>query len=138
MQETLLLINRYYHSFNNQDLENFLDCLSEDVAHDINQGTTEVGKDAFTEFMEHMNRCYRELVKDLVIMTNDDGSRASAEFIVEGTYLVTDKGLPPASGQTYELPVGAFFEIKNNKITRITNYYNLNEWLRQVRGTDGK
>jgi len=28
--------------------------------------------------------------------------------------------------------VGAFFEIENNVVKRITNYYNLQDWLRQV------
>ncbi len=65
-------------------------------------------------------------------MINEDGSRASAEFIVEGTYLATDKELPEAKHQHYQLPCGAFFEIRNHKIMRVTNYYNLQDWLKQV------
>ena len=37
-----------------------------------------------------------------------------------------------ASGQRYTLPVGAFFDIRDGQIARVTNYYNLNDWLRQV------
>jgi steroid delta-isomerase-like uncharacterized protein len=132
MQATKDLIRNYYDSFNHQDISAFLNYLSEDVIHDINQGHSEIGKEKFATFMTHMNRCYKEEVKDLVIMVNEDGSRAAAEFIIEGTYLVTDKGLPEAKNQTYRLPVGAFFNIKNGKITRVTNYYNLQEWLKQV------
>ena len=44
----------------------------------------------------------------------------------------TDEGLPPATGQTYFLRVGAFFELRDGKVARITNYYNLQEWLKQV------
>ena len=51
---------------------------------------------------------------------------------VLGEYLKTDEGLPPAKGQTYRLPGGAFFEIRGGKIARVTNYYNLQDWLRQV------
>ncbi len=49
-------------------------------------------------------------------------------------YISTDEGLPPAKGQTYRLRVGAFFEIKDKQISRITNYYNLQDWIEQVVG----
>ncbi|HCN78333.1 MAG TPA: isopropylmalate/homocitrate/citramalate synthase, partial [Verrucomicrobiales bacterium] len=39
----------------------------------------------------------------------------------------------PAMGQTPRLRVGAFFDIAGGRITRVTNYYNLEDWLRQVR-----
>lgn len=128
------IIRAYYDAFNAQDMETFLGLLSEDVAHDINQGGRQVGKAAFAQFMEHMNRCYRENLTDMVIMANADGTRASAEFIVNGEYLVTDEGLPDANGQTYRLPAGAFFELRDGKVARVTNYYNLNDWIAQVGG----
>ena len=39
------LIARYYAAFNAGDWEGMLACLTEDVAHDINQGGREVGKE---------------------------------------------------------------------------------------------
>lgn len=79
-----------------------------------------------------MNASYREHVTDLVVFASPDGTRAAAEFVVEGTYLQTDAGLPPANGQTYRLPAGAFFEVADGKVARVTNYYNLQAWLDQV------
>ena len=108
--DTVALVARYYAAFNAGDMTTFLDLLTDDVAHDINQGTREHGKAAFGRFMQHMNRCYREHLTDLVVMASDDGRRAAAEFIVNGEYLATDEGLPPAAGQRYRLPAGAFFE----------------------------
>ncbi len=81
-----------------------------------------------------MNRCYKEHLTDMVIMTSPDGKRASAEFVVNGQYLATDEGLPEAKGQTYRLPAGAFFDIRDGKVARVTNYYNLNDWIAQVGG----
>jgi steroid delta-isomerase-like uncharacterized protein len=52
--------------------------------------------------------------------------------VVHGEYLADDEGLPPAKGQTYVLPAGAFFEIEGGKLMRISNYYNLNDWIAQV------
>jgi steroid delta-isomerase-like uncharacterized protein len=128
------LIQRYYAAFNAGDMAGFLALLSEDVCHDINQGGREVGKAAFAAFMQRMNRCYREQIADLVVMVNEDGRRAAAEFTVLGEYLTTDEGLPPANGQRYRLPAGAFFEIRDGRVARISNFYNLNDWLAQVAG----
>lgn len=128
--ETLLRV--YYDRFNARDVEGFLQLLSDDVVHEISQGATERGKEAFRAFLEHMNRCYRERVYDLVVMVSTDGRRAAAEFMLEGEYLQTDGNLPPARGQRYTLRVGAFFEIKGGKITRVSNHYNLKDWIAQV------
>jgi len=133
-ERTLELVKQYYAAFNAGDMERFLALLTEDVAHDINQGKREIGKEAFARFMQHMNRCYREELVDFTLMANDAGTRAAAEFTVLGTYLTTDEGLPPASGQTYRLPAGAFFEIRDGKVARISNHYNLPDWIAQVGG----
>ena len=127
-------IRAYYDAFNAQDMDAFLALLTDDVVHDINQGERQVGKDAFAAFMAHMNRCYRERLTDMVVMASEDGTRASAEFIVNGEYLATDEGLPEANGQTYRLPAGAFFEIRDGKVVRVTNYYSLTDWIAQVNG----
>lgn len=135
---TEALIRRYYTAFNKGDLGGMMECLSDDVVHDVNQGVRRPGKQAFRIFCEHMSRCYDERLNDIVIMSSDDGGRAAAEFNVAGTYLTTDTGLPPAKGQQYALPGGAFFAVKDGKITRITTYYNLTDWLLQVGGGDRK
>lgn len=128
------LILGYYTAFNAGDWNGMLDRLSEDVVHDINQGRREAGKPAFRNFLAHMERCYREQLRDIVAMASDDGSHGAAEFVVCGEYLATDEGLPPASGQKYVLPAGAFFDLRGGKIARVTNYYNLPDWTAQVVG----
>lgn len=132
--DTEALIRDYYSAFNAGDMEGFLDLLADDVVHDINQGGSEKGKKAFAAFLDRMNRSYEEQIIELAVMVNEDGSRAASEFIVLGKYLKTDEGLPPATGQGYRLPAGAFFEVKNGKVARISNYYNLQDWLKQVGG----
>ena len=126
------LIKDYYAAFNAGNMDRFLSLLTEDVIHDINQGGREVGRAAFAAFMARMNRHYREQLTDLVIMLSGDGRRASAEFVVHGEYLCTDEGLPEASGQRYQLPAGAFFAIRDGKVARISNFYNLQDWIAQV------
>jgi steroid delta-isomerase-like uncharacterized protein len=133
-QKTIALIEQYYAAFNNVDMDTFLNLLTDDVIHDINQGKREIGKDAFKQFMACMNFNYKEQLVDMVIMATPDGTRAAAEFVVLGKYLQSDEGLPAAKGQEYRLPAGAFFEIRDNKVARITNYYNLQDWIDQVSG----
>mgnify|MGYP003508985119 CR=1 FL=1 len=126
------LIRTYYQLFNAKDVSGFLELLTDDVIHEISQGGSESGKGTFGRFMEHMNRCYDERVYELAVMVSADGSRAAAEFMLDGTYLAQDGNLPPAHGQKYTLRVGAFFEIEGGKVARIANHYNMKDWLRQV------
>lgn len=132
MQQAKKLIENYYQAFNNGDMDTFLSLLTDDVVHDINQGDREHGKEAFAKFMQKMNHHYREQLVEMVVMANEDGTRAAAEFVVLGEYLNTDEGLPEANGQTYRLPAGAFFDIRGGKVARVTNYYNLQNWVDQV------
>ncbi|KAA2284284.1 ketosteroid isomerase-related protein [Arenimonas fontis] len=126
------LVLDYYAAFNRGDREAMLALLADKVVHDINQGGRETGKAAFAAFLERMDRCYREQLKDIVVMANGSGDRAAAEYMVHGEYLADDTGLPPARGQKYVLPGGAFFELRDGRIARVTNYYNLEDWIAQV------
>jgi steroid delta-isomerase-like uncharacterized protein len=134
MSPTEALIRAYYAAFDAGDREAMLALLAEGVIHDVNQGPREVGKDAFRRFLGQMDHSYRERILDLAVMVDGTGSRAAAEFVVEGEYLATDPGLPPAKGQRYRLPAGAFFAVEGGRITRVTTYYNLQDWIRQVGG----
>lgn len=126
------LVATYYATFNNGDRPAFLELLTADVIHDLNQGPREIGKQAFEAFLARMDRCYREQIHDIRITVAADGTHAAAEYVVHGTYLSQDDCLPPATGQTYRLPGGAFFDLRAAKIARVNNCYNLTEWLRQV------
>ena len=130
----LALVHRYYTAFNAGDREAMLECLADDVAHDLNQGPRESGKPAFRAFMARMDRCYRERLEDIRVVASIDGTRAAAEYEVHGEYLADDEGLPPARGQRYVLAGGAFFDLRQGRIARITNTYNLAAWIRQVSG----
>ncbi len=131
--KTESLIRRYYAAFNAGDMKAFVSLLDPRVAHDVNQGGREIGRAKFARFMARMNASYRERLTGIRIMASADGKSAAAEFTVHGAYLKSDKGLPKAKGQRYELPGGAFFDIRRGRIARITNYYNLQDWLKQVR-----
>lgn len=136
MTEAEKLVRAYYDAFNAGDFAAMLGLLTEDVVHGINQGGRETGRDAFARFMVGMDECYQERLADLVVLTEPTGTRAAAEFVVHGAYRRTAPGLPAATGQTYVLPAVAFFTLRDGRIARIDNFYNLDDWLRQVRGVE--
>jgi steroid delta-isomerase-like uncharacterized protein len=128
------LIRYYYACFNRGDYPGMLALLADEVLHEPSQGAPRKGKDLFREFLAHMEACYKEEVQDPVIMVSANGKRAAAEFMLSGSYLRSDDGLPEATGQQYRLRVGAFFDIANGQITRVSNHYNLQHWLQQITG----
>ncbi len=132
--ETAAMIRRYFDAFNAGDSDGMIGCLTDDVIHDVNQGERRTGKDKFRAFNARMTHHYRERLEDIAVMVSKDGTRAAAEFNVNGKYLATDSGLPEAQGQTYRLPAGTFFAIRDGKIARVTTYYNLTDWITQVTG----
>ena len=130
--DTKSLIAAYYDAFNAGRTDDMLALLHDEVEHHVNEGGIRRGKALFADFNAHMTDSYKETLTDMVIFANEAGDRAAAEFVVNGTYLKTDEGLPEARGQTYRLPAGTFFTIRDGKIARVTTYYNLADWMRQV------
>jgi steroid delta-isomerase-like uncharacterized protein len=131
---TAALIQRYYAAFNRGDTDGMLACLADDVVHDVNQGERRAGKDRFHAFSARMSHHYSEQLTDIVVMVSSDGRRAAAEFNVNGIYKASEQGLPDAKGQSYRLPAGTFFAIDGGRISRVTTYYNLTDWIMQVTG----
>lgn len=127
------IIEQYYKAFNEKNWEGMLALVSDSIAHDSNQGKRMEGKENFREFLKRMDFHYDEKLTDFEIMSNEAGTRAAAEFICHGTYKNKDGGLPDARGQKYDIPVGCFFDLADGKITRITNFYNLNDWIAMVK-----
>ena len=131
---TAQLIRDYYAAFNKGDSDGMLSFLTDDVIHDVNQGERRQGKEKFRAFNARMDHNYGEQLKDIVVLVSKDATRAAAEFNVHGVYKNSEDGLPPAKGQTYVLPAGTFFAIRDGKIARVTTYYNLTDWIAQVAG----
>lgn len=125
-------IATYYAAFNAGDADAMLACVTDDIEHRVNQGAIRHGRAKFVEFCAHMGVSYREQLRDIVVFTTEDATRGAAEFVVHGEYLITDPGLPAAHGQHYVLPAGAFFDLRDGKIARITTFYNLADWISQV------
>lgn len=119
------LVKRYFDAFNDRDVDGCLSLLADDVVHDLaglhGDGRSEAGKAAFRAYLDRTARCYEEKAVDLFVVASEDGSRAEAEFTLLGVYLETEDGLPDAEGQNYSLPAMAVFEIRDGKMSRVSD-----------------
>ena len=128
----LTIVKEYYQHFNDRNSEGMLALLHPEVKHEANQGGTRIGKELFAEFLNHMDYCYEETLTEMVFLAEPTNRRVAVEFVVNGIYKNTDSDLPVASGQKYILPVGAFLELSDGLISRVTTYYNLPLWMELV------
>lgn len=126
------LVLTYYSAFNRGDWDGLLALLADDVTHDPNQGARENGREAFAAYLMRMHASYHEQLRDIVVLVAPDGDRAAAEYVVHGEYQNAEEGQPAARGQKYQLPGGAFFEIREDRIARVSHFYNQQAWLAQV------
>ncbi len=132
--QSLEIVKQYYASFNQKDWAGMIALVDPEIRHEVNQGEVRIGQELYAQFLQQMDDSYEETLRDLVFMSNETGERIAAEFVVHGIYKKGDEGMPPAHGQSYVLPAGAFLEVKNGKICRVTTYYNLPLWLELVSG----
>lgn len=126
------IVKQYYNAFNEKNFEGMLALLHPEVRHEPNQGDVRVGIEKFTEFMKMMDDSYEETLTEMVFFTEPADKRVSVEFVVNGIYKKGDEGFPEAQGQKYVLPAAAFLEVTDEKISRVTTYYNLELWIKLV------
>ena len=128
----LEIAKQYYSYFNEKNWQGMLALVDEDIRHEPNQGDIRIGKGLFTEFLKMMDDSYEETLTDMVFLSEPGGTRIAVEFTVNGIYKKGEDDMPQAHGQSYVLPAAAFLEIKGDKISRVTTYYNLPLWLKMV------
>jgi steroid delta-isomerase-like uncharacterized protein len=130
--ETAALLGEYFAALYIRDIDGLLDCVSEDVVLDINQGERVIGSAALRAYFFEQFYHFRESASDVRTLISESGYFASAEYAVSGTYLVTIDEWPAANNQAYQLRVGCFFEIDDERISRISPHYNLNKFKQQL------
>jgi steroid delta-isomerase-like uncharacterized protein len=136
--ETEALVARFFSSLAVRDIAGTMDCLSEDIIHDTPYGKREIGWEPFERYIIHRMRCYRTEYDGLVILSDSSGLRAAAEFVLKAEYIDDDELLgsdgPSASGQRVSLQAGMFFEVDENRITRLSAAFDRITILEQLAG----
>ena len=129
---SLEIVQNYYAAFNVKNWTGMLALVTPDIRHEPNQGEARVGLEKFTEFLGMMDTSYEETLTEMVFFTEPSGQRIAVEFTVNGIYKQGEEGMPEAHGQSYTLPAAAFVEVSDEKISRVTTFYNLPLWISLV------
>ena len=131
-QNTESIIKTYLDAANHDDATAIIALMHDDVAFDINQSTRQIGIDNLRLLLATKSAHCKEQLADAVIFSSEDGSRGAAEFTWKGSYIATIEGFPKANGQRFSMQAGLFFEIEDQKITRISSHRDMQEWVRQI------
>ena len=129
---SLEIVQNYYAAFNDKNWAGMLALVAPHIRHEPNQGEARVGLEKFTEFLGMMDTSYEETLTEMVFFTEPSGQRIAVEFTVNGKYKQGEEGMPEAHGQSYTLPAAAFVEVSDEKISRVTTFYNLPLWISLV------
>ncbi len=122
----------YYNAFNNKAWSRMAGLVHPDVLHFPNNNSLRTGRSAFLEYVQSNARRYDEWLTSFTYFANEAERKIAIEYVVNGKYIGNAPGFPPAHGQSYVLPGGAFFDVKDKLIYRISTYYNSHDWLDQV------
>jgi steroid delta-isomerase-like uncharacterized protein len=122
--DTEALIRRYYDLFNVRDVEGMVALVTDDVVLEPGRGGRAIGREAFARILGYTNGAGSyDHARALTVTANADGSRAAAEFRLEGTFIPIDHGLQQGPGQPYVFTVWAFFEMRDGRIASVSNHY---------------
>lgn len=134
--ETEALITGFFNSLEVRDIAGALARVGEDVVHDTFYGEREIGWESFERYLIHRSRCYRTEYDALVVMSDPSGHRAAAEFVLKVQYLVDDDRLgpdaPQAADQQMAVAAGVFFEVDDERITRVSATFDSKAALEQL------
>ncbi|PWV64623.1 nuclear transport factor 2 family protein [Plasticicumulans acidivorans] len=117
------LIERLYAALNARDYESVRELLGSEFVYSDSAECRQLGKAAYLRELKQAAQHVREHFFELCVMCNSDGSRAAAEYTVLGVSLDGDEG------GNYRLIGGAFFELHEGLIQRISQHRNLTHSL---------
>jgi steroid delta-isomerase-like uncharacterized protein len=126
-------LRRLFAALNAGDRDGALSCFSGEAVFDTFEGVREIGRERVRWYLAERGRAFGESYRDLVLMTEESGRRAAAEFTLRGVYRAQAEGMPEASGQSFSVPGGAFFDIEDDgRIVRASFVFNALELARQL------
>jgi steroid delta-isomerase-like uncharacterized protein len=131
-QATEATLLAFADAFSAGDHDALIALCHEDVAHDINGASREIGTDRLKLHLATARAHRSDRLADVVALSSPDGARGALDCTLRGTYVASISGLPKANGQRYALPATLVFEIDDGKITRFVTHFDKQEWLRQI------
>ncbi len=125
------MIADYFAAFNAGDVPGMLACLSDDVAHHVNEGQVRRGKEPFAAFCDHMSSCYRRRRSTDMVLFEARGTARARRLNMWSTAPTSKRmtGCPRRGVRPTACPRARSSMSSDGKITRVTTYYNLADWI---------
>ena len=106
------------------------DCIKEDIA----IGKSTHGKEEMKALIAGAFSSMPDMNIKLVTIFNS-GDWAATEWIMSGSYSNAYPGFPTATGKKFSVRGATIMELRNGKISRISDYWNFDSFLQQVGAT---
>ena len=125
------VVRDFYAAYARRDIDEMMSHVSDGIVEDLSGVGLVTGAQQEREFLAGVIASFPDLVTELT------GVLACGDVVaVEWRRAGTISGAPwtglPASGKPFALRGGAFLEVSENKITRITGYYDTAEFARHI------
>ena len=109
------------------------DCFKEDIA----VGRATRGKEEMKALIGGAFTAIPDMKIELVTLFYR-GGWAATEWIMSGSYSSDYPGFPVAAGRHFSVRGASVMELRNGKISRISDYWNFASFLNQVGSTAGR
>jgi steroid delta-isomerase-like uncharacterized protein len=125
------VVSSFYDAYARRDIEAMMSHVSDDIVEDLSGIGLVTGAEQEREFLTGVLAAFPDLATEVTRMLAC-GDVVAAEWRRHGTFSGAPwRGLP-ASGKPFAFRGGAFLEVHDQKITRITGYYDTAEFARQI------
>ena len=127
-----IIMDDYWAAWNSHEVEKILSYFTDDVVYeDVAMGIVNRGKNEVKDFCNSIFIGFPDFKIELKsIFVSVDW--AAQEWVLSGTFTNSVFGLPPATGKSASVRGISVEELRNGKISRNSNYYDMASFMQQV------
>ena len=133
MSQTVSLIKEWAAAASDHDMARVTALFTEDgVYEDVAVGHTSRSHQEMIDFGKVFFTGFPDVVFKLTSAVVHDEHRAAVEWRMIGTHKGEMPGMPPPNGGTCDVRGMSFLELRDGKIARCSDYWNMAELMRQL------
>jgi len=126
------MMGDYLAAWNTHDVEKLLSFFTDDAVYDCTpMGKASRGRKELKDFFSSTFTNFHDFKIEMKSAFNA-GERGAGEWVMSGTFANSNIPGMPATGKSFSVPGVGITEYSGDKISRVTNYWNLAAFLQQV------